>query len=184
MIRLFAALAIPPEIAEGLSRRQSGLRGARWRPADSLHVTLCFAGEVSKPLAADIDAQLSRLTGPPLTLTLEGVGAFGEGVDIHAVWAGVADNPDLRLLAGRCERAARRAGAAIPRRAYRPHVTLAYLRRPDPREVAGWLQDHSLLRSPAFDVTRFGLYSSWGSSEGSRYQLERDYPLSSGDGRP
>lgn len=177
MIRLFAALAIPPEIGDGLARRQLGLRDARWRPVESLHITLCFAGDVSESQAADIHTELSRLAGPPLTLSLKGVGAFGEGADIHAVWAGVAENADLRVLSGRCERAARRAGADVPKRAYRPHVTLAYLRRPDPQAVAGWIQDHSLLASPAFTVARFGLYSSWGSSEGSRYALEQSYPL-------
>jgi 2'-5' RNA ligase len=177
MIRLFTALAITPDLADGLARRQAGLAGARWRPVDSLHLTLSFIGEVAETLAADIDTELSRIDGPALTLTLEGVGAFGEGADIRAVWAGVAESPELGVLAGRCERAARRAGAALPRRAYRPHVTLAYLRRPEPREVAAWIGRNNLLRSPAFSPPGFGLYSSWGSSEGSRYVLERFYPL-------
>jgi 2'-5' RNA ligase len=182
MIRLFTALAVPPEIGEGLARRQLGLRGARWRPLESLHVTLCFVGEVSEHRAADIDAELSHLSAPALTLSLESVGAFEEGGDVHAVWAGVAENADLRLLAGRCERAARRAGAAIPKKTYRPHVTLAYLRHPDPKEVAAWIQDHSLLASPAFTAENFNLYSSWSTKEGSRYVLERSYPLKAGQG--
>jgi 2'-5' RNA ligase len=177
MIRLFAALAIPSEIADGLTRRQTGLREARWRTADSLHITLGFAGEVDEATAADIDAELLRVEGAPLTLRLEGVGAFGEGRDIHAVWAGVAESPALAGLAGRCERAMRRAGAPVPRRAYRAHVTLAYLRRPDPQSVERWLQAHSLLRSPDFEAAAFGLYSSWGSTAGSQYRLECVYPL-------
>lgn len=177
MIRLFTALAVPPQIGEGLARRQLGLQGARWRPPESLHVTLCFVGEVSERQAADIDDALSLLDGPALTLSLAGVGAFDEGGEAHAVWAGVAENADLRLLAGRCERAARRAGAVAPKRAYRPHVTLAYLRHPDARAVAAWVQDHSLLASPAFTVASFDLYSSWRAKEGSRYVRERSYPL-------
>jgi 2'-5' RNA ligase len=43
--------------------------------------------------------------------------------------------------------------------------------------VAGWVQRHNLLKSPPFRVERFGLYSSWLSSDGSRYDLEREYPL-------
>ena len=42
MLRLFTALALPVDIAEALSRRQSGLPGARWRPVDHLHITLAF----------------------------------------------------------------------------------------------------------------------------------------------
>jgi len=177
MIRLFAALAVPDDIAAGLASRQTGILGARWRPLDSLHITLRFFGDVAEPVAEDLDAKLDHLRGGPLSLTLDGVGCFGEGADIHAVWAGVAESEALRVLAGRCEAAARRAGLMADKRAYRPHVTLAYLRRPDPTQVAAWIQANALLRSPAFEVGRFGLYSSHGTSEGSRYGLEQSYRL-------
>jgi 2'-5' RNA ligase len=177
MIRLFAAIPIPPEIGEGLVRRQQGLPGARWRPTDAFHLTLRFAGEVSEAVADDLDAELDLISGEALTLSLEGVGSFQDGDDIHAVWAGVEENPALRHLAKRCEIAARKAGLAPDRRLWRPHVTLAYLRRADPARVAAWVQGHNLLKSPPFRVTSFGLYSSWLGHRGSVYRLERSYPL-------
>jgi 2'-5' RNA ligase len=177
MLRLFAALAVPPDIGEGLMRRQHGIAGARWRPLEALHITLRFFGEVREDVAADLDDQLATVTGAPLDLTLEGVGAFGEGPDLHAVWAGVAENAALRQLAKRCEAAARRAGLKAETRLYTPHVTLAYLKRPDPDDVARWIQAHNLLRSPNFRVDSFGLYSSTLGGEGSRYRLERRYAL-------
>ena len=67
---------------------------------------------------------------------------------------------------------------AAETRAYRPHVTLAYLKRPQPDRVGAWVRNHNLLRSPPFRVDRFGLWSSWLSQEGSRYELEREYLLS------
>lgn len=178
MIRLFAAIAAPPEIGEGLARRQQGLPGARWRPLETLHVTLRFFGEVSEPVASDLDAELSLVASAPFDLVLEGVGSFGEGRDLRAVWAGVAASEPLRQLAGRCEAAARRAGLKPDLRTHHPHVTLAYLKRADPGRVATWVQAHNLLRSPPFRVGGFGLYSSWLTAEGSRYDLEREYPLS------
>jgi 2'-5' RNA ligase len=177
MIRLFAAIAIPPEIGEGLVRGQQGLPGARWRPTDAFHLTLRFAGEVNEALADDLDTELSAISSGSLTLSLEGVGSFQDGDDIHAVWVGVAENPDLRQLAKRCESAARRAGLAPDKRTWKPHVTLAYMRRPEPARVAAWIQGHNLLRSPPFRVASFGLYSSWLSHDGSTYRLEREYPL-------
>ncbi|MDP3852180.1 RNA 2',3'-cyclic phosphodiesterase [Phenylobacterium sp.] len=177
MIRLFAALSIPPEIGEGLSARQDDLSGARWRPLEAFHITLRFFGDVREDVAADLDAELAMVTGLPLGLELEGVGAFGEGAEIHAVWAGVVEDPDLRNLAARCETAARRAGLAADTRVYKPHVTLAYLRRPNPAQVADWIAQNNLLKSPPFRATSFGLYSSWRTDEGSRYRLEREYPL-------
>jgi 2'-5' RNA ligase len=80
-------------------------------------------------------------------------------------------------LARACEIAARRAGLEADARAYTPHVTLAYLTRPSPETVARWLTSAEALRVPAFRVDRFGLYSSWRGPDGSRYRLERSYPL-------
>lgn len=177
MIRLFAAIAVPDEIGEVLSRRQQGLPGARWRPIEALHVTLRFFGEVAESVADDLDAELATVSGDALTITLEGVGSFDEGGEPRAVWAGVAENAALKRLAARCETAARRAGLPPDRRAWRPHVTLAYLRRADPRRVAAWIQGHNLLQSPPFTVGSFGLYSSHLGDEGASYRLERSYPL-------
>ena len=177
MIRLFAAIAVPDDIGEALQRRQQGLPGARWRSLEALHITLRFFGEVREDRADDLDAELSMVTGAPFELTLEGAGSFGEGEDIHAVWAGVAESQPLRQLAARCETAARRSGLDPDKRAYKPHVTLAYTRRPEPARVAAWIQGHNLLKSPPFRVDRFGLYSSRQGPDGSVYRLEREYPL-------
>ncbi|HUZ14239.1 MAG TPA: RNA 2',3'-cyclic phosphodiesterase [Caulobacteraceae bacterium] len=177
MIRLFAAIAIPGEIGETLARRQQGLPGARWRPASALHLTLRFIGEVAETTAEDVDAELALVAGPALSLELESVGVFQEGDEIRALWAGASENEPLRRLAARCEAAARRAGLAPERRVWRPHVTLAYLRRADPARVATWVQANSLLKSPLFQVKSFGLYSSHLGQSGASYQLERLYRL-------
>jgi len=58
VIRLFVAVAIPPEIGQALARRQHGLRGARWRPTRSLHITLRFIGDTPENQADDLDAKL------------------------------------------------------------------------------------------------------------------------------
>ena len=177
MIRLFAALAISPEIGRALQARQAGIEGARWRPLESLHVTLRFFGEIREDIARDLDAELTTVTGRPFEIQLEGAGSFGEGADIHAVWAGVAGNGELRRLAEACETAARRAGLKPERRRYRPHVTLAYLRHADPGEVAAWIQANNLLKSPTIPVESFALYSSILGNEGSHYRVEAEYRL-------
>ena len=177
MIRLFAALAIPDGVAQNLAPSQCGIVGARWRPAEALHVTLRFFGDVTEVMAEDLDAELAKITGKPLTLCLSSVGAFDEGDRITAIWAGLQDNEGLRVLAGRCEAAARRAGLKPDGRKYTPHVTLAYLGRTDPAQVTAWLANHGDLKSEPFTLSQFGLYSSWQTSEGSRYTAERIYRL-------
>lgn len=178
MIRLFAALPIPDDAAEALQRRQAGLPGARWRAREQLHLTLAFYGEMDERRADDLASELSRVGGRPFEITLSGVGAFGEGHRTHAIWAGVEACEALSVLAARCRAAAERAGAAIERREYRPHVTLAYLKpKVDPDRVGAWITSHNLLRSPPIRIDRFGLYSSVLSHEGSHYALEREYLL-------
>jgi 2'-5' RNA ligase len=177
MIRLFAALPIPPEIAEGLARRQEGVPGARWSSAENLHLTLRFFGELPEMTAADLDEALAAVGGGGFDVELAGVGAFGEAQDVRSLWAGVTPSSALTQLAKRCETAARRCGLKPETRVFRPHVTLAYLKRAPAPKVAAWVQDHNLLRSPSWRATWFGLYSSWRSEDGSRYELERTYPL-------
>lgn len=177
MIRLFTAIAVPPDIGQGLLPRQHGIEGARWRPLEAFHITLRFIGDVQEPVAADLDEALAQIEAPAFDLSLAGVGHFGEGPDIHAVWAGVEDSAPLRRLQKANESAARAAELKSEGRLYTPHVTLAYLKRAAVPEVGAWIQANNLLHSPSFRVDRFGLYSSWQTSEGSAYRLEQEYPL-------
>jgi len=177
MVRLFAALPLPASIGEALARRQTGIEGARWVPQGNLHVTLRFFGELREDVARDLDAELMTVGGGPFDIELQGAGSFGEGSDISVVWAGVAENARLRRLAAACEAAGRRAGVKPEKRQYRPHVTLAYLKRPDPAEVAAWIQANNLLRSPPIPVRSFTLFSSRLGGEGAHYRAEAEYPL-------
>jgi RNA 2',3'-cyclic 3'-phosphodiesterase len=177
MIRLFAAIPVPEDLHPALIRRQTGVENARWRPPEALHITLRFYGELREDVAADLDDALSLISAPPFELVLRGVGAFGEGREVHAIWAGVEESEPLRHLARACETAARRIGLKSETRSYRPHVTLAYLRNAEPAEVGAWVQGANLLKSPAFTVDRFGLYSRRLAREGASYTLEREYPL-------
>jgi 2'-5' RNA ligase len=177
MIRLFAAVSVPDEIAEALLSLQTGVDGARWRPIEAFHITLRFFGDTPENLADDLDQELRQVSGRGFDLALMGVGAFGEGRDLHALWAGVAESQALRTLAARCERAARRAGLAPDTRNYAPHLTLAYLRGAAPDEVGAWIGRHNLLHSPPFRIDSFGLFSSWSGKGGSSYRRERTYGL-------
>lgn len=178
MIRLFAAIAVPFDVGEALARRQQGLPRARWSPIDAFHITLRFFGEVAEPTAADLDSALSGLAMAPFEVALDGVGAFGEQDHSRAVYAAVAESEPLRRLAAKCETAARRVGLKAETRAYRPHVTLAYLKGSPPDRIVAWVQSHNLLRSPPWTVREFHLYSSWSGPDGNRYDIERTYPLS------
>ena len=77
MIRLFAALSLPPEVTERLLALQTGLSGWRLSPERNLHVTLAFFGEIDQRQAEDVDASLSAISAPGFDLWLDGVDVFG-----------------------------------------------------------------------------------------------------------
>jgi RNA 2',3'-cyclic 3'-phosphodiesterase len=116
MIRLFAALSVPQDVRTALAARQTGIEGARWRPPEALHITLRFFGELREDVARDLDAELVGVKGRPFEIALSGAGSFADGDEIHAVWAGVTETPELARLAAACEAAARRAGLPPDRR--------------------------------------------------------------------
>lgn len=178
MLRLFTALSLPWDVAETLKRRQTGLPGARWHSTDALHVTLAFYGEVSERQAEDLASELARIPPGGFDIALKGVGAFGDAHRSTTLWAGVEPSEKLNVLAGRCKAAAERAGIVMEKRAYKPHLTLAYLKtQTNPDRIGAWIAEHNLLSSPPIPITRFGLYSSTLSDDGSHYALEQDYPL-------
>lgn len=176
MIRLFTAIEIPESLRTRLSFLQGGVPGARWSPAENLHLTLRFIGEVDEATANDIDDVLTGIHAPPFELTLRSAGEFG-GRDPHALWIGVAPNEALMRLAAKIESALQRMGLAAETRKYAPHVSLARLRDAPIAKVREFLVTHAAFDSGPFAVQSFSLFSSYPSSNGSLYRVERSYPL-------
>lgn len=178
-LRLFAALALPDDVADRLVALMKGVPGAKWRPRENLHLTLRFFGDVAEPVADDIDAELSSAAEAcaPFEMQLRRAGSFG-GADPHALWIGASETPALAKLATACERAARRAKLKPEPRAFTPHVTLAYLAKAPIERVQGFESRLGLFETPPFTVERFGLYSSFTRREApSLYRLEAEYAL-------
>jgi RNA 2',3'-cyclic 3'-phosphodiesterase len=180
LLRLFTALSLPNPIADRLLDMQRGVGGARWRPRDNLHLTLCFYGDAPEPMADDLDSALDEVArdNRSFDLALKGAGFFGKDAP-HTLYVGVAESPALKALAADCERAGRRVGLKPDTRRYTPHVTLAYLVGAELGRVVAFEQAHALFESPSWDVEEFGLYSSQiRKAAPSLYRLEAAYSLS------
>lgn len=176
MMRLFVALALPDEIAEGLLLVQGGVPGARWCNREQLHLTLRFIGEVDGRDAAAIDDALASISVPHFTLELKGVGEFG-GKNPRALWAGVRDDTAVQHLQRKIESALQRVGIPADERKFAAHITLARLRGSPRDRVITFLATHALYASPSFEVNNFILYSSQTTPKGSLYRAERAYQL-------
>ncbi|WP_421789453.1 RNA 2',3'-cyclic phosphodiesterase [Hyphobacterium sp.] len=176
-LRLFAALPVPTPLADRLTGLQKGVPSAIWRPASAMHITLRFFGEIDEAKAEELDFELGQIRCKPFDLAIKGAGSFGRS-EPHAIWMGIEAHPSLILLAKACSRAARRTGLTHEKRAYIPHVTMAYLGQTDLDRVNAFEHRHALYRSPVWTADRFYLYSSWQGGRGDNpYQIEAEYPL-------
>jgi 2'-5' RNA ligase len=137
-MRQFLALEIPEEVREALAglKRDLEPRGRGWRflRPESIHLTLRFFGEV--PPADDAEHRTTWAEAvrghPPVELLLDGVGVFPSPGRPRVLWVGLRDEtaaPGLAALAGDLEQAARQRGFRAEERAFRPHLTLARVRR-------------------------------------------------------
>jgi 2'-5' RNA ligase len=178
-LRLFVALALPDDLAAQFVALQKGVPGAKWRSRENLHLTLRFFGEVTEPIADEIDAELANVASAasPFALQLKGAGSFG-GAAPHALWIGAENSPALSKLAADCERTARRVGLKPEPRKFAPHVTLAYLNGAEVERVHAFEARHGLFQALPFQVEAIALYSSWTrKSAPSLYRLEAEYSL-------
>ena len=178
MTRLFVALEIPEHVGEALASLQNGVEGARWRPVENFHLTLAFIGDVDRHGFSEAGAALSAIDATEFELALSGIGMFGERKP-RALWAGVASSPELLHLQTKIDVALRRSGFELENRKFTPHVTLAYLRGTRRDVAKAYCAVNGMFSSEAFPVQAFHLYSSTLGGEGSHYEIEATYALSS-----
>ena len=176
MHRLFVAIRPPRAIRERLMAAMGGISGARWQSEDQLHLTLRFIGEVDRHLAADVHAALGGIRHPALRVALNGIGAFERRGQADTVWAGIAPHEPLKALHNKVDAALLRVGVAPDQRAFRPHITLARLKRSS-GPVGNLLEQSGGLVSDPFTVDHFALYESTLTPDGAVYSIVERYPL-------
>jgi 2'-5' RNA ligase len=176
-MRLFVALTLPESVRQRLSGLANGLPGARWVKPENLHLTLRFLGEVDNVTAADVDDALAKIHSPGFDLSLNGIGHFGEGRKLRALWVGVDASAELMRLQEKIEQALIRAGLPPEARKFKPHVTLARFKSHPGARLQAYLAEHNLLRAGPIAVQSFELYSSFTSADGAIYRVEASYPL-------
>ncbi|MGE0409411.1 MAG: RNA 2',3'-cyclic phosphodiesterase [Amphiplicatus sp.] len=177
MRRLFVALSLPEVVADAVTQLQSGLKGARWTPTETLHLTLRFIGETDRRGLDDIGSALAGVSAPAFDLRLSGCGFFGDRKP-RALWVGVAVEPALSHLHLKIKGALERAGFPGERRKFAPHVTIAYLAGVPQEAAAAFSAMHGLFSCGPFPVSAFHLYESHLGGEASHYEILESYPLS------
>ena len=177
MIRLFVGLELPEDVRHALGGLAGGVPGADWIPAENMHLTLRFIGDVSEADAEDAHDALLRVRTPAFDLALHGVGHFSTGDELRALWAGVERNERLEQLRRNVDSALVRMGFPPEERRWRPHVTLARCAGAPALRAQAFLAHHALFRAGPFRVGHFTLFSSLRHGGGSSYVAEAEYAL-------
>lgn len=176
--RTFCAVELPDSVRAQLQDHASRLReavseaSASWSRPENVHLTLKFFGNVPTQSLSEISAAASRVAKEfsSFQIRIGGTGVFPRRSRPQVLWIGVEDSSGhLSDLQQRLEEEFEREGFPKDDRGFRPHLTIARLRRPeDARQLAeAHIQTKfSLIEVP---VREFVLFRSEMSPKGSRY---------------
>jgi len=182
-MRLFAGIAIPPEVQQSLRRLIDALRGAapslRWSRPENLHITTKFLGEVPE---ASLERMIETLGALPrvgrIAIGIRGLGWFPNPHSPRVFWCGVDAPPELAQLARLTEEAVAPFGIERENRKFSPHLTLARVNPGTP--VLKLQQAVAALPSVEFGnftAFHFHLYESQLAPGGSKYRKLATFPL-------
>lgn len=184
-MRLFVATRLSQETLLALERAQARLsakmgRGLSFPPAQSLHLTLAFLGEVDAGKLDLLEAALARTAKEvsKFNYQIESLGMFPENGSPRVVWAGVSNGfAELKYLMQIINSYLRAAEFRIEERDPHPHVTLA---RVKDRRVAA--QVRGLVSKIALDVTKsecleFTLFNSELTAHGAVHRQIQTFAL-------
>ena len=177
MPRLFVAIDFPEAVRERLATLAGGVPGARWVPAEQIHLTLRFIGEVDRGRFDDIAEALAGIDARGFPARVKGVGHFPPRGAPRVLWAGIEDGAGPTHLHGKIEAVLARLGVAPDRRKFHPHVTLARLRGAPLGRVRDFLAMHAGFASEPVAVSTFHLYSSLLGAGGAIHRIEASYAL-------
>ncbi len=179
-MRSFVALPLDEDTEDALARLQEDLPVGRPVDIEALHLTLAFLEDQDATTLDALHEGLMCLTLPRLNVRITGLEVHTRAAPRLLV-AEIADCPDLRHLQQKISQVARDAGIHLPRRRFRPHITLARFGRAMPaheqRQVAGFLARHGAFQLHIPELSRFALYRSDLMPEGPIYTELADYPL-------
>jgi 2'-5' RNA ligase len=176
-MRLFTGLPVGAAFIEaamelGTSNRK--VNGLRWVPADNLHITACFLGEMPADKLSGIKTTIAGICDGfgPMTLALKDICIWPKKKP-YMVWALFEEHQDFTAFYRSMERKLTGVSADSP---VKPHVTLARFKEySDIRQIR--LSSTSF--PEALECNRLILFESRLAPEGPAYYPLAEYLLES-----
>ena len=176
--RVFCAAELPDEVRKRLQEHVHRLRGdvrdvaASWSRVENIHLTLKFFGNVELDRVQTISGAAERTVAefPAFQITVGNTGVFPRPSRAQVLWIGVNDpSGKLSDLQKRFDDECAAQGFAKEDRAFRPHLTIARLRKP--HGARRLVDTHLNMQFEPLPVTLTELiiFRSELSSKGSKY---------------
>ncbi len=135
--RCFIAIGIPDDVQKQLKRAQIRLKQAQFKLSyvhpENMHLTLAFLGDVLTSRIQDAAGAVGTavLGSGPFQLEAHQLGYFGKRGSPRAIWSQIDGDLDQLIdLQKRLTDALVQNGFPLEGRKFRPHLTLARIRRP------------------------------------------------------
>jgi 2'-5' RNA ligase len=182
--RVFCAVELPDDVRVRLQEHIARLRkevpdaAASWSRVENIHLTLKFFGNVALDRIPKISAAATQTTEQfsKFQIGVGNTGVFPRASRAQVLWIGVNDPAGkLSALQQQFETECVVEGFEKEDRAYRPHLTIARLRRPERRLADTHLQ---LTFEPiVVPLHELIVFRSELSSKGSKYTSISHHPL-------
>jgi 2'-5' RNA ligase len=175
---MFCAVELPEEVRARLQQHIATLRkeipdaAARWSRVENIHLTLKFFGNVAVDRIPAISAAAERAVSgaAPFKIEIGNTGVFPRPSRPQVLWIGVSDpSGKLSVLQHHIETECATIGFSKEARDYRPHLTIARLRKPESARRLADAHMQMTFEPIAVKLNEVILFRSELSSKGSRY---------------
>jgi 2'-5' RNA ligase len=137
ILRAFIAVEIPSTLQKTIHDSTSSLRAKlgndliRWVPAQNVHLTLKFLGDVSTASLDLIKQMLSTEAAQHkcFEMQVEGIGSFPNSRRPRVIWVGLHAPAILESLQRNIESASARLGYAADEKTFSPHLTIGRVKQ-------------------------------------------------------
>ena len=145
---------------------------ASWTRVENIHLTLKFFGNVAIERIPKISAAVERAIKKslPFTIGVGKTGVFPNPRRAQVLWIGVNDPAGkLSELQGQLENECAKEGFERENRAYRPHLTIARLRKPEGARLLADAHLNMDFEPVEITLSELIVFRSELSSKGSKY---------------
>lgn len=137
LLRAFIAIELPQNIKDAIERQTARLRQTlgndlvRWVPAQNMHVTLKFLGDIAASHVEFLKQMIARKSEShqQFDLQIGGLGSYPTSKRPRVLWVGLHAPGNLASLQKSIEAGACRLGYEQEERPFSPHLTLGRVRQ-------------------------------------------------------